>query len=227
MIDQLLARRGHGYGTGMLSPGASQFIVSIPKNASSLLVDWTTRNHWTTAIVGDNCNWTRCQEFIIVLRDPVERWISGISQYLNTYILSVSGPNGPIFYDNVVPEFDYAMSADQFIDNYNQNTERLLFDVIFQFDDHVWPQIDFFENLMPHVPRTYFYLDKEFDNKISSYLNINTEEQLDYNSSKNNANMSTLQQFFINRLSIRPEIKSRIINAYSRDYQLINNVTFK
>jgi hypothetical protein len=80
---------------------------------------------------------------------------------------------------------------------------------------------------MPWLPRTYFYLDSEFNNKISSYLNINIEEKLDYNSSKNNSNMKKLQEFFINRLSIRPEFKSRIINAYRRDYELINSVTFK
>jgi hypothetical protein len=227
MIQTLLARRGYGYGSGMLSPDCQQFIVSIPKNASSLLVDWTTRNKWSSAVVGDNCGWSSCQEFIIVLRDPLERWISGIAQYLNTYILSVVGPNGPIFPGDVVTEFDYAFSADTFINDYNQNIERILFDVIFQFDDHVWPQIDFFENVMPWLPRTYFYLDSEFNNKISSYLNINIEEKLDYNSSKNNSNMKKLQEFFINRLSIRPEFKSRIINAYRRDYELINSVTFK
>jgi hypothetical protein len=227
MIDQLLARRGYGYGSGMLSPDCSQFIVSIPKNASSLLVDWTTRNKWSSAIVGDNCSWSSCKEFIIVLRDPVERWISGISQYLNTYILSVTGPNGPIFPGEPLTKFDYAMSADEFVNSYNQTVERLLFDVIFQFDDHVWPQCDFFENLMPQVPKTYFYLDHNFNEKISSYLKIDAAENLDYNSSKHNANMKILQNFFNERLHARPELKSRLISAYSRDYELINNVTFK
>jgi hypothetical protein len=227
MIDQLLARRGYGYGSGMLSPDCSQFVVNIPKNASSLLNDWVSRNGWSSAVVGDNCSWTACQEFIIVLRNPLERWISGISQYINTYILSVAGPNGPIFPGNTVTEFDYPMSSEDFIKNYNQNTERLLFDVIYQFDDHVWPQIDFFEKLMPHVSRTYFYLDTEFNNKISCYLNIDIDDNLDYNSSNNNYNMKQLQEFFTNKLTDRPELKSRIIDAYHKDYNLINSVTFK
>jgi hypothetical protein len=227
MIEQLLARRGYGYGSGMLSPDCSQFVVNIPKNASSLLNDWVGRNNWSSAVVGDNCDWSRCQEFIIVLRDPLERWISGISQYINTYILSIEGPNGPIYSVKQLTKFDFVMSADDFVSSYNQTIERLLFDVITQFDDHVWPQIDFFENLMPLVPRTYFYLDAEFNDKISCYLNIDIENNLDYNCSKNNHSMKKLQEFFINRLYVRPELKTRICQAYSRDYELINSVTFK
>jgi len=223
MIEQLLARRGYGYGSGLISADQQQFIINIPKNASSFLLDWTVRNGWRTGLADQQ----PLNELIVVLRDPVQRWISGIAQYINTYILSVHGPNGPIFPGELVTEFDYVMTADDFISNYNQNTERLLFDVINQFDDHVWPQIDFFQNLMPEVPRTYFYMDKKFTNSVASYLNINLVDNLDYNSSKDNTNMKKLQEFFVDRLAIRPEIKNRIVKAYSRDYQLINNVTFK
>jgi hypothetical protein len=221
MIDQLLARRGYGYGSGLLSPDHQRFIVNIPKNASSFLLDWTTRNGWRTAL----CDNQSVDELIVVLRDPVDRWISGIAQYINTYILSVHGPNGPIFPGDPITEFDFVMSADDFIHHYNQTTERLLFDVIFQFDDHVWPQVDFFQQLKPHVARTYFYIDQNFTEKISSYLNIDFVQNLDYNSSKDNVNMKKLQEFFTERLNIRPELKQRIISAYSSDYQLINRVT--
>jgi hypothetical protein len=162
---------------------------------------------------------------IVVLRDPVDRWISGISQYINTYILSVHGPNGPVFPGDPLTKFDYIMSADDFIDNYNQNTERLLFDVIFQFDDHVWMQTDFFQQLEPHVPRKYFYMDDQFTDKISSYLHIDFVENLDYNSSAGNKNMAKLQTFFKDRLVIRPELRTRLIKTYSKDYELIYTIT--
>jgi hypothetical protein len=228
MIDQLLARRGYGYGSGMLSPDCSQFVVNIPKNASSFILDWTNRFGWR-ADQADQCA-HRIGELIIVLRDPVDRWVSGISQYINSYILSVRGPNGPIFPDEPMSaEFDYSMSADDFVKNYNQLTERLLFDVIFQFDDHVWPQVDFFKDLCTEKRRTYFYLDKHFEKKLSSYLNIeyNNEFELDRNSSQTDVNKRILHNFFAERLELRPELKSRIVRAYSRDYDLINNVKFK
>jgi len=222
MIEQLLARRGYGYGSGLVSPDQQKFIVNIPKNASSFLLDWTVRNGWGTYVA----NQQLLNEMIVVLRDPVDRWVSGIAQYINTYILSVHGPNGPIFPGEPITKFDYVMSADDFIKEYNQNTERLLFDVIFQFDDHVWPQCDFFKNLKSQR-QTYFYIDHDFTEKISSYLNIDFVDNLDYNSSKSNANMKILQNFFSERLQTRPELKSRIINAYNEDYKLIETVTFQ
>jgi len=225
MIEQLLARRGHTYGSGILSSDHTQFIVNIPKNASSFLLDWTERFGWRANNIKPYSH--EILETIIVLRDPVDRWISGISQYINTYILSVQGPNGPIFPDEHTTDFDYVMSAADFINGYNQNTERLLFDLIFQFDDHVWLQTDFFEDLCSQKNKTYFYLDNNFVEKISVYLNIDIVKQLDYNSSTSNYNMTALQDFFKNRLKLRPELEARIIKAYSKDYELINSVTFK
>ena len=225
MIEQLLARRGYGYGSGMLSPNHLQFVVNIPKNASSFVHSWTSAFGWRANLINQNIY--RIGEIIVILRDPVDRWISGIAQYINTYILSVVGPNGPIFPGESTTEFDYSMTADDFVNGYNQNTERLLFDVIFQFDDHVWPQIDFFNNLYPEKRRTYFYLDSNFNAKFASYLNINNINDIDQNSSLSNKNMKTLHDFFTDRLITRPELKHRIIKAYSRDYELINSVTFQ
>ena len=227
MINQLLARRGYEYGSGMLGPNHFQFVVNIPKNASSFVHSWTSAFGWRANSINQYIH--NIGEVIVILRDPVDRWISGISQYLNTYILSVVGPNGPIFPNDPITKFDYVMTAEDFINAYNQNTERLLFDVIFQFDDHVWPQVDFFKDLYPEKRRTYFYLDDKFESKLASYLNINTINELDQdrNSSLSNKNMKTLHDFFTERLILRPELKKRIIDAYCRDYELINSVTFQ
>ena len=140
-----LVERGFGYGTGQLNSECSRFLVSIPKNASSSLIDWVGIHGWSSAVVGDNCNWTNVKEMIVVLRDPVDRWVSGIVQYIHTYILYVHGPNTTKLAHEIPTEFDYAMSAKQFIEQYNQVSERLLFDVINRFDDHVWPQNEFFQ----------------------------------------------------------------------------------
>ena len=223
MIDQL-KNRGFGYGTGSLSPDCSQFIVNIPKNASSYMLDWAGRNKWSMAQVGDNCDWHKVTEMIVILRDPLERWISGIAQYLHSYILFVQGFNGPIFPTDPVTEFDKGFDANQFVNDYNQVVERLIFDQINRFDDHVWPQHEFFYNLLPDVPRKYFWLDKEFDQNISSYLNFTRLNNLDKNVSKDNTNMYILQQFFKQRFVTRPELAERVKKSYARDYQLIEQV---
>lgn len=223
VIPQLVDRR-FGYGTGALSPDCSQFLLSMPKNASSYLLHWTGRHGWNTAIIGDECSWDRVQEMIVVLRDPLGRWVSGISQYINTYILNVEGPNGPVYDTENKTLYDYSMTADHWIDNYNQNVERIIFDLISRFDDHTWPQCELFENLLPGVQRRYFYLDSEFDATIGQYLNFRPYDNINRNQGTSNKNIQKLQEFFQHRLNIRPELKQRVRNAYARDYELIKQV---
>ena len=218
MIPQLVDR-GFGYGSGTLSPDLSQFIVNIPKNASSYMLDWARRHQWITTVADDHSD--TITEMIVILRDPLDRWVSGIVQYLNTYILSVQGPNGPVFPDEPYSPYNWPMNAVQWIDGYNQTTERLIFDVVNRFDDHVWPQHEFFENLLPLVKRKYFLLDRNFDAAIADYLGFAPYLDLDSNSASNNANMRLLQKFFVDRLQERPDLAQRVIKAYAKDYELI------
>ena len=218
MIPQLVDR-GFGYGSGTLSPELSQFIVNIPKNASSYMLDWARRHQWMTTVADDHSD--TITEMIVILRDPLDRWVSGIVQYLNTYILSVQGPNGPVFPDEPYSPHNWPMDAVQWIDAYNQTTERLIFDVVNRFDDHVWPQHEFFEDLLPAVKRKYFLLDRNFDTAIADYLGFAPYSDLDSNSASNNANMQLLQKFFVDRLQQRPDLAQRVIKAYAKDYELI------
>jgi len=218
MIPQLVDR-GFGYGSGTLSPELSQFIVNIPKNASSYMLDWARRHQWMTTVADDHSD--TITEMIVILRDPLDRWVSGIVQYLNTYILSVQGPNGPVFPDEPYSPHNWPMDAVQWIDGYNQTTERLIFDVVNRFDDHVWPQHEFFEDLLPAVKRKYFLLDRNFDATIADYLGFAPYSDLDSNSASSNANMRLLQKFFVDRLQQRPDLAQRVIKAYAKDYELI------
>jgi len=218
MIPQLVDR-GFGYGSGTLSPDLSQFIVNIPKNASSYMLDWARRHQWMTTVADDHSD--TITEMIVILRDPLDRWVSGIVQYLNTYILSVQGPNGPVFPDESYSPHNWPMDAVQWIDAYNQTTERLIFDVVNRFDDHVWPQHEFVENLLPAVKRKYFLLDHNFDVAIVDYRGFAPYPDLDSNSAGNNANMRLLQKFFVDRLQQRPDLAQRVIKAYAKDYELI------
>jgi hypothetical protein len=161
---------------------------------------------------------------IVVLRDPVDRWVSGIVQYIHTYILYVHGPNTQKLVHEISTEFDYDMSVEQFITQYNQLSERILFDIINRFDDHVWPQTEFFQDVLPDVPRKYFYLDHEFDSKISQYLELDLNNIPHQNTSDSNDVKKSLQSFIQQRLLLRPELKQRVVNAYSKDYELINQV---
>ena len=217
MIEQL-ASRGYGYGSGILSPNHNRFLVNIPKNASSYMLDWANRHGWTSAVVAQNNN---IKEMVVCVRDPVQRWVSGVGQYLTSYVLNVTGAyswaTGP-------GPNDQQMSADNFIANYNPVVERLLFDNLSRLDDHVWPQIEFFENLLPAVPRKFFYIDQDFDQRIGEYLGFTPVDNLDRNRADSNPDTHKIQTFIRHRLNTRPELEQRVRKAYARDYKLIQEV---
>ena len=217
---QPLANKGFTYGSGLISPDHTKFIVNIPKNASSYLLDWSRQNGWSAGSAQDFAH--KIQEIIVVLRDPMERWISGFAQYVSGNVLHAkrfySTDTGP------GEDFQY-MSAQEFITNYNSLTERLIFDNLELFDDHVWPQQIFFNELLPAVPRRYFYIDNEFDRQIQQYLEFaNPSSELDRNDSNNDPDKKLLKQFINLRLNEVNELRMTIVEAYSQDYELINRI---
>lgn len=217
-----LKDRGYGEFSGMLSPSKTKFIINIPKNASSYVQTWTTQYGWmTSTLLGDN--WHSVNQISVILRDPVERWISGIAQYITTYVLSPVGPNGPILLNSrwANIEENKALSAEQFINLYSLSTERLLFDNIYRFDDHVWPQYAFIHDLRPYVERKYFFLDQNFDRSFAPHHGLLPSENLDHNKGSANPNTKILQDFFKKLLDSRPDLLSRVKEAYKEDYNLI------
>jgi hypothetical protein len=163
-------------------------------------------------------------EIVVILRDPLARWVSGMSQYLKTYILCPIGPNGPVFPGMLAGADDYGMTADDFISLYNQSTERLIFDNIFRFDDHVWPQHDFYEHIRPQLPRHYFMLDNNFDTEFAARLGLQPMPNLDRNDGNANTDTKKLHEFLQHRLNTRPELRERVQRAYARDYDIIKQV---
>lgn len=218
-----LVPRGYGHGSGAIDPTHSRFILNIPKNASSYIFDWAGRFGWKAAVLEHN---PQILEMIVILRDPVERWISGISQYICTYIQSVHGPNGPVFDEAELTEHDYFISADQFIEQYTDLTERILFDSASRFDDHVWPQCEIVEGLGKGAARTYFMVGKNLTTELSEYLGFPVLEDLDRNSGKDNPEQRKIQEFLHSRLKKRPELRQRLVRHYQTDYSLIDSVNF-
>jgi hypothetical protein len=217
-----LVHRGFGHGSGVISPDGAVFILNIPKNASSYVLDWATQQGWRTALASRT---TGVKEMVILLRDPVSRWISGIAQYINTYILSVHGPNGPIFPGEAITELDYVMDAETFVLQYTDVTERLIFDVLSRFDDHVWPQHEIIQDILPDVPRRYFVVDHTLDQELSSHFGWAIMPGLDRNAGGDNRNIRDLQIFFRQRLQQRPELQQRLERHYHEDFELLKKTS--
>jgi len=218
MIPALI-RRGFGYGSGVIDPTHRRFLLNIPKNASSYMLDWASRHGWRAAM---QPHYPEIQEMIVILRDPIDRWISGMAQYIRTYILSVHGPNGPIFPGDTVTEHDYVMSVRVFCEQYNDLTERLIFDVIDRFDDHVWPQHELIPDTPDCVKKTFFRIDQNFDLQIGRYLGFQPATDLDQNRGDADTETAGIQSFLRQRLEMRPDLQQRLRRHYHLDCQLFD-----
>ena len=197
----------------MLSPDHARFLLNIPKNASSYLSSWGMTLGWSA---------TSCknlpadvQEMCVILRDPVDRWISGVAQYVNGYILHVQA------HDARRGVLDQYVTADTFIQSYNMIVERLIFDQINRLDDHVWPQSELCADVCVGMPRRYIMMDPAFDQNISQYFGAEPMPDLYRNSGSDNPDQQALQEFLRDRLVKRPELRERVIKAYASDYDFI------
>lgn len=120
---------GQSYCLVRENPASSLIYVNIPKNASS----WAKHHmhghsfdYRTKTFHGEVDAWkyyehVRNDQYIVILRDPVIRWASGLAQYMQGY-----GPNHSMHVNNV----DW--------------------DIIFRtvvFDGHTWPQCEFIQGI--------------------------------------------------------------------------------
>lgn len=207
MLDFFVDYRDFGYGSGFISPDNKKFYINIPKNASSFMRDYLSKSNWTSTTIGrEGTQWDEVEELIIVLRDPVERWISGISQFIKGNILESQNP-------------------EDFINSYNIFLERLIFSTLNIFDDHVWPQVCYFDNLLTHAKRKYIFINENFATNIRKELSlpyVKTSE-LEFNRGADDQDLVVLNIFFETKIKKNKKLYQKVKNAYKIDYDLINN----
>ena len=196
-----------------------RFLLNIPKNASSYLYSWTTYHEWQVVKAEDMF---QTKELVAVLRNPLDRWVSGFAQYITSYILNVYGPNGPLYPGIDEPtEHDCAWAGDDFVSMYNPLVERLIFDVIDRFDDHTQMQGDVIRGLFPHAKKTYFMME-EIDSKLGPYLELPPAgENIDRNLGSSNPSTRKVQEFIQAKLHHRPDLVKRVKKRYKPDYDFI------
>lgn len=218
-----ISRNYDGYGSGMISPDGTMLYINIAKNASSFMNDTLHHNGWTSCRHGhDTVNYDNVQQMLIILRDPVDRWISGVAQYLLTKILNSVGSNTYLDTDAAGEIEDSYLPASSFIIAYNLLAERLIFDNLDLLDDHVWLQHDFFREILPDVPRRYIVLPCDLDQELGVF-GISKFAGADRNSSVTNQDKQQLKTFFRQRLDTRPTLLRKVKLTYAQDYELIRH----
>ena len=180
--------------------------INIPKNASALTGGKLRE-------VGYNeYNYHILKKYdspaYVVLRDPLQRWVSGIIEYLTRFVKTQ--------------------------EDVESLSNKLLIDIIFsklEFDAHTDQQINFLQGIETSNV-TFVWLDENYKNKFSTFFASTQGLPNHWNSSRP---MNTTEQSSIKRQlkltiaklldnnSLRVE---RIKDYYKHDYDLINSVEF-
>lgn len=202
MDSKSLITRGHVVGGGLRSPDRNWFVLSVPKNASSYTTNILLRNGWEHW----NLSLQDFGEVVVPLRDPVERWVSGMATYCCSYLL---GEN---------------YGSEHFVADYNELTQRLLVDST-MFDDHTTPQ-SVFEGFVPNqYPKHYIWVNRDrFITDLSTVTGISIVEYdgVYDNHRDSNIDTSRISDFLKSRLD--HGLVSKIKMLYNNDYRLIESV---
>ena len=193
-------------GGGMLSPDREIFYLNVPKNASTYLTNLLKVNNWIHWNILDNPH--SIKTTVAFIRDPLDRWISGFSTYAALHLF------GPGY------------GSDHFVQDYNDLARRIIFDQII-FDDHTDLQVKYINQILPYNP-VYFRYNHNLIDQLNSFLQIdlNIKPDLDANKSESNYDTKQVSEFIKQELNANPDLKSRVIRAYTQDYEFITSIDF-
>ncbi len=206
---QEAVRHGYVLGGGLRSPDKQHFYLGIPKNASTYLSNTLLANAWHYHTLGDDSD--KITHAIVVLKDPMDRWVSGVGTYITSWIL------GPGY------------GSDHFVKNYNDLSERLLFETLI-LDDHTTPQVRYvqqLEQLLPGIPVTYFKLDPHVIENIGDCIGQPLKmPAVDSNISEDHYDQRVVTSFIKNRILNDFTLKAKVVARFQEDYDFINQTQF-
>ena len=179
--------------------------IPIPKNSSSYIGQLLLKNNWNIGnfLTTDLTN----KQLIILLRDPIDRWISGIAEYLCSSLLK----NG--------------RTSDDIIKNWNGIVQDLVFDQVI-FDDHTEKQVYFIQSI-PRENCVFFNSAKQPEQAVKQYLttydvDLNIDIVIDRNQTQGNKYKEPLVNFLRDQLAQNPSLTNKLMNTYREDYTLWN-----
>jgi hypothetical protein len=194
--------KGHVFGECMSHPASNLMYVNIPKNASSwtkpnlLDFNWEVYNYRTDNLYHKTA--------MVVLRDPVERWASGMAEYLYLYHRHWSKES----------------ITEEMLD--------LIFDKI-AFDDHTESQVYFIEGL--DLDRcVFFWFDENYRNNFGNFLAENQMPNKYHRYEKQHVSNNEpirreFKEFFTNALK-NSKYLNQVEDYFRQDLKLIEQVKF-
>lgn len=211
--DTYWERRGYVNGTCMFHDPTRTCYLNIPKNASTFLKDNLIEHNWVMLHNSVRRVRRETTSTIIVLRDPIERWFTGIAQHITTNL------------------FGENFGSSHFLLRTNDLVERLIVDQVV-FDDHTEQQTWFIEEFSQFlINPVYFYCDESLNKNLDHYfltkgLNYNLNEKEYVNVSANNFDNKNLIDYFKDVVYNNKMYQIHLAEYYQRDYDLISSVQF-
>jgi len=227
---------GHSYCVVRTDPLRCLIWVNIPKNASSWVKHHTpgflfnyhtqkfSENNETNHDIDVSTLNPALQNarYVVILRDPINRWITGLAQYLQGYD---GDSSHPLHIDNV----DWDMIFDTVVfDGHTRSQCKFIKGI-----DHskiIWLRCDHtlaknYGTIMEQFTGTPFKITTE-DQDLTNVFNI-TKKALPAGTGLFN---TELQQNIINRisekLSSNPDYFYKLQSFYKKDYKLFHTVNF-
>jgi hypothetical protein len=191
----------HPVGSSYLSPDKKYCYVNIPKNSSSsmksMLHNWSFQDYH---------DYLAEVEFLVILRDPTQRWISAVSEFL-------CGENS--IANTLAKQTDYS----------NLLSIPLIKEWIFEsvyLDPHCLPQCYYLQGLPMHKIK-FFNQDLNGVNQICKYLQLSTPV-LKINQS--GSSKKVVKNWLTQQLTQQKQLQNIIDVHYWCDHQLLDKATF-
>jgi hypothetical protein len=180
--------------------------INIPKNASCFLKTLFPNSQ----IIDYRKHDQQIKQYIVALRDPIDRWISGMSQ---VRIGNIDPGSNDITTANKVYSVNY------------------LFQKIV-WDEHTLPQVDFIQGL-DHSKVIWFKVDDTLKDLALKWAKETMKvEPYDFtNDPDNTYNISKglqleIKEMLLNEINLNDSYKQRLEDYYKDDYELFNSVKF-
>jgi|688.fasta_scaffold574623_1 hypothetical protein len=201
--------KGHTYSECHWNENIQNIYVPIPKNASTNIRAAIKNSDFQSIVFLDKMQQLKPQSTVVVLRDPIDRWISGITTYLNLYVIKKN---------NVLNFLKEIKKDKNFLD--------LLFEKI-TFDDHTEKQIYFLQPF-DKSQCTFFYIDDKIEFRLTQfYLGEGLKISFDKNHMNHRKN-DPVHEFFTTFLfdAYNHNYMEKLKEHFREDYNLISQTKF-
>lgn len=195
----------HALHSAMVSNKYQFSYLHIPVNASS----WGKQIFWQAGFrpnIPPAIDTTH--RIIVWLRDPVQRWLSGLATWLTYRLPQHTG-------------LDYIRG--------NQALLDLIFDTV-RLDDHTERQAFFIQNL-DWARCDFWYIDSQFKSNFSDYFqkefNLDVTHFAEQNVSNLQNGKAIPKQYFKAILENNPKYLARVCEFFETDQDIIKKVEFK